>query len=299
VERDNPQPSTPGIIAIVKTRFLALTLMLLPAIILAAEQESKPLPDKDAFLSEVKKNLRSDRLLLSQYTFNESSHLIVYGKKGKVRKEETKVFEVFPSVDEKLTYRRLIEKDGKPVDQKKLDKEDRKQAKKAKKHSSEKEQRKREKELQKEKAVIDEMSRLYEFELEGREEIEGHSTIVVSFVPRAGFKTKIKEVKQLKKVRGRAWISEIDHQVVKVEGELIDGISFGWGMVAKLKKGARMTFHRQRVNDEIWLPAEAYFTGAGKVLLFVGFNVEFSSQYSNYRKYTVESSISYETQTQR
>ena len=38
----------------------------------AAQLPERPLPDKDVFLREIRRHLRSDRLLLSQYTYTET-----------------------------------------------------------------------------------------------------------------------------------------------------------------------------------------------------------------------------------
>ena len=69
------------------------------------------LPALAAFSQEVKKKLRSDRLLLSQYTFTVEEIVERIGKKGEIKKGEKKVYEVFPSLEEKMTYRRSISED--------------------------------------------------------------------------------------------------------------------------------------------------------------------------------------------
>ncbi len=137
------------------------------------------------------------------------------------------------------------------------------------------------------------MLRLYRFEVLGRELLEGYPTLRVRFTPRPGFKNKIKDIKILRKIRGRVWVSEQDYQPVKVEAETLESLKFGWGIVAKLNKGAHMVFQRLRVNGEVWLPAQASFRGSGRLLLFKGFRFQATSQYSDYKKFTVASKISF------
>ncbi len=50
-----------------------------------------PLPDPEPFLQKVRASLKSDTLLLGQYTFLESETTRTLGKKGAVKREE-KVF---------------------------------------------------------------------------------------------------------------------------------------------------------------------------------------------------------------
>jgi hypothetical protein len=91
----------------------------------------------------------------------------------------------------------------------------------------------------------------------------------------------------VKKFSGRAWIDEADRQLVRVEAKLTDDLSFGFGILAKLKKGARAELQRRKVNDEIWLPAEARFVGHARVFLVKALHIDALSEYSDYRKFTV------------
>jgi hypothetical protein len=65
------------------------------------------------------------------------------------------------------------------------------------------------------------MFQLYEFDLVGREVIEGCSSVMVDFSPKSDFEAKRKEIKFLKKIRGRVWVCEDDHELVRLEAEMI------------------------------------------------------------------------------
>jgi hypothetical protein len=52
---------------------------------------------------------------------------------------------------------------------------------------------------------------------------------------------------------------------------------------------------RRKVNDEIWLPAEARFTGAAKVLLLFGGRVDAIFEYGNYKKFSVSTDETVDT----
>jgi hypothetical protein len=262
-----------------------------------------PLPDPEAFVQKVKENIVSDQILLRQYTYKETETVRELDSKGQIKKTEVKVYEVFPSWDEKYTYRRLVEKNGEPVEGKELEQQDRKHREKLEKRArklTRKGASEREVELaieqeerRKEKEAIDEVFHLYTVRPLKREDVDGFSTILFEFVPRPEYKAKTKELKFLKKIRGRAWICEDDYQIVRVEAETIENISFLLGILAKLHKGATLTFQRQRVNDEIWLPSIAHFKGKGRILLFKGLRIEGKSEFSDYQKFTVQSAINY------
>ena len=258
--------------------------------------ESRPLPQLEPFLEHVKQNLTGNRLLQSRYTFNRHETTQLIDRQGKVKKSWSKEWEVFPSVDPRLSYQRLIEKDGEPVESSRIESQDRKHRKRIQKRKQltpERIEKKHREEKQKEQSQIEELFRLLRFRIQGRERVEGVSTVVVTFEPRPGYRPKLKSVRPLRNMRGDAWICEDDYQLVKVEIELTKAVSLAWGAVARLHKGARLRFKRQRVNDEVWLPAESYFLASGRVLLVKKFRMENRNRYSNYRRFTVEDSVTY------
>ncbi len=272
-----------------------------------AQESDRPLPDRDSFLQEVRKNLRSDRLLLSQYTFTEQATIRTLERSGKVKEVEECVYEVYPSLDNELTYRKLISKNGKLLDSKELDKQDREYDKKYRKRHRKLEglddderaraSAREAEERRKEEQVLDELPNIYDIQMLGRETLMGHPGIVLSFKPRRGYVPRTKGGRILAKVAGTAWLGEYDHQLMRVEATLVDSISFGLGILARLNSGATAVFERRKVNDEIWLPASARFSGTGRLLLFKGLNLDVSSEYSDYRKFTVRTSVEFLSET--
>lgn len=250
------------------------------------EPAAVPLPDARAFLAEVRERIHTDDFLLDQYTFTEKQTERRLDGDGNVTRVTSSSYEVYPSAEPGHTYRKLVERDGKalPVDD--LAKEDRKQQEKEAKaaaRSSEVQAERRRKETQ----AIEELFRLYDIRIVGREAVEGREAILVTFALRPGVETATKAGKVLKKFSGRAWIDEADRQIVRVEAELTDDLSFGFGILAKVKKGSRAEMQRRKVNDEIWLPSEARFVGRARLFLVKGINIDTLSEYSDYKKFTV------------
>jgi hypothetical protein len=261
----------------------------------ADEPSAAALPDLQVLLGEVRERLHSDDFLLDQYTFTERQTEQRLDTDGNVKKISTSLYEVYPSPEPGRTYRKLVERDGKPLTAEELAKEDQKQeAKEARKaarlygeDASRRASAESERRL-KETRTIDELFRIYEFRIVGRETLDGRGAIVVTFEPRAGVETETRAGKILKKFAGRAWIDEEDRQLVRVDAQLTDDLSFGFGILAKLKKGSRAQIQRRKVNDEIWLPAQAHFAGNARLFLVKGIHIDTLSEYSDYRKFTVE-----------
>ncbi len=260
----------------------------------ADEPSVAELPDLQVLLGEVRERLHSDDFLLDQYTFTEKQTERRLDGGGNVKKVTTSLYEVYPSPEPGRTYRKLVERDGKRLTAQELAKEDQKQeakeARKAARLYGENASRRASAESVrrlKETRTIDELFRIYEFRIVGRETLDGRGAIVVTFEPRPGVKTETRGGKILKKFTGRAWIDEEDRQLVRVDAELTDDLSFGFGLLAKLKKGSRAQIQRRKVNDEIWLPAQARFMGHGRLFLVKGLHIDALSEYSDYRKFTV------------
>ncbi len=269
-------------------------LVVFMAVNAAGQEAERPLPDLHSFLSDVRDRLHSDEFLLDQYTFTERHTEQHLDSQGNVRKSSTSVYEVYPSPEPGHTYRRMVEEDGRALSAEELAKEDRKQdekeAKATAKTESQDEQTRAsaaERRREKEAAAVEELFRVYDIRLVRREEILGRDAILLTFQPRPAVKAETKAGKILQRFAGRAWIDEADRQLVRVEAELVDDLSFGFGILARLKKGATVSLTRKKINDEIWLPAEAHFIGQARILLVKGLRMDALSEYSNYKKFSV------------
>ncbi|HYK40960.1 MAG TPA: hypothetical protein VE007_01140 [Thermoanaerobaculia bacterium] len=258
----------------------------------AAETDpAKPLPELHSFLEAVRGNLHSDETLLDQYTFTEKHTERRLDGKGGVKKVTTETYEVYPSLEPGHTYRRLVERDGHTLTSDELAAEDRKHDKKVADAGDAAAEQKRAAKLaearRKEESAVSQLFAVYDIQLSGRELVEGRPSIVLAFRPKAGVNPAGRAGKILAKFAGRAWIDEQDKQLVRVDAELVDTLSFGLGVLARLQKGSRASITRRKVNGEIWLPAMAHFTGSARLLLVKGLNLDATSEYSDYRKFQV------------
>ena len=267
---------------------------------LFVQVQPKPLPELKPFLAELRKTLHTDRHLLSQYTYTEKQTLMHLDSKGAPKTTEVNVFEVFPGSPERVGYRRRIVRDGAPLTPAELKKEDQQVEKRveAAEHRRSRitppeRERNRVDRLRREEQIIDDALGIFDVEMAGRETIGGRPAILLNFWPRAAYKPKTSEGKNMQHVAGRAWIDEEDYQVARVEVEVIDPISIGLGILAKLQKGASIVADRRKFNDEIWLPMRTEITLNARVLLVKGFNIRWINEYSEQKKYTVDTILKF------
>src|SRR5215470_4914621 len=250
-----------------------LGIFLLCAV-LFVQADSKPLPELRQFVTDFRKTLHTNDLLLSQYTYTEKRVHIELGQDDQPKKTQTLIYHVTRSADGSI-YRQLVSNDGSPVVSAKPERVERGVRKN-------------------EDKVIDDVFAGYDMRIIGREEIEGRPAIRISFEPRPGYRPVTREGKIIHHVAGEAWVNESDHQLVRIDAHVIDTISLGFGLLARLQKGAMVHAERQKVNDEVWLPAKTEVLLSARVLLLKGLHVREILEYSDYKKFNVETIIKVE-----
>lgn len=263
---------------------------------LAFQEEPKPLPDLQPFLAELKKTLHSDNLLLSEYTYTEKRTSVQLDSDDKPKKTEVDVYQVFPGSPARPGYRRQIVRNGVPLTAKELEKQDeehKKRVDKRNQRSPEDREKQRAKARLEDEKIIDDIFALYEIQMTGRDRIADHPTILLAFKPRPNYKPRTSDGKIMQHIAGRAWVSEDDHQLARLEMNVIDTISIGFGILARLNKGAHISAERHKFNDEVWLPARVEASLSARLLLLKGLNRQQIVEYSDHKKFSVDTLISF------
>jgi hypothetical protein len=292
-----------------KAPFLYLLLTLMPQ----SPPPIQPLPELKPFLTEFQvkrpglyKALGAwgvgDFKFRSQYTYRETCTKLSLDSNGKVKNQAANVYEVIPSSGPLALYRRQTVRDGVPLTEKELEKQDREFNER-----SEKEKERRAKAATKAKpepakdtaaappkpAPEPLFLALYDFQMVRREFIDGHPVILLNFKPKPGFKTNEDMGKLLQHAEGRAWVSEDDYELVRIEIETFEPISFGGGLLAKVQKGSKASMEWRKINDEIWLPYKRQFTADARVLLLKGMHESEVTEFSNHKKYVVNTELKF------
>lgn len=266
------------------------------AVTVVAAQE-QPLPNFDDFVAQVKKHLQTDAERQTGYAFTERRTDQRFDASGRVKDQKVRVFEVYPALPGDSPYERLIEENGKPLPQSELDKQDRERQKKAEAYLREqkamtdadrqKQLREYEKAMKKRADEVDDALAAFDIRMLRREQVEGQSTIVFSLTPKANARPHTDAGRILQHFSAQAWISESDHELVRIRAQAVDTVTFGFGLLARIDKGTTFAFERRKVNGEIWLPALSSYKGTVRLVL-VPVRVGSTSEFSNYRKFSVE-----------
>jgi len=285
---------------------LARVTALVILSVAAVGAQDRPLPDRETFLRDVRAKLRTDSSLQSSYIYTETRREQKLDDRGRVVNESVKVYESYPALPgEDQRWERLMSEDGKPRPASELEKEMRDRQKKAEQlvRESTENPQKQQARLQRDyaeqrrefDAVLDDVMLVFDIKMERREEVNGHDTIVLALTPRANAKPKTREGKQMRAFTVRAWISESDRELVRVDAEAIDTLNMGFGLLARLHKGSKLSFVRTKVNDEVWLPSKVTYTGSARVGLVAVLRRAGVSEFSGYRKFSVDTSTTYQS----
>lgn len=267
--------------------------------------QERPLPDQTTFLKETRKHLQTDTSLQSSYMYIETQREVKLDKNGQKTEESVKVYESYPGLPGEPRWERLISENGVPVSPEDLAEQDRERAKKANdmarrlETNPAKERARQEREWaefrqEREEAVSD-IYVVFDIKMIGRERVEGHDTIAFTLTPRPESRPKTREGGLMKNFNVRAWISETDYELVRLEAEAIDNIGFGLGVLARLHKGAELSFLRRKINGEVWLPAVAKYSGSARVGLLWTLRRTGTYEYTGYKKFTVDTSSSFQS----
>lgn len=275
---------------------VVITCLLVCVAASTAAQE-RPLPDFDAFVAETRKRLEADDVRQSEYVYVETRRERKLDSSGRTTKETLDVFESYPALPGEFRWQRQTVKEGKPVSPADLAKQDRERQKKVMEYvrklerEPEKvraaEQKKRDQERRETDLAVNDGLLVYDIKMLGRERVAGYDTIAFSFTPRKNAKPKTKEGKVMRHFAGKAWVSETEYELVRLEAEAIETASFGLGLLARVHKGSKAAFERRKVNDEQWLPASATYTASARVMLVRMLRIGGTSEFSDYRKFTV------------
>jgi hypothetical protein len=281
-----------------------VALVVACLLVVAVAAQERPLPEREAFLRETRKHLQTDTSLQSSYVYVETRREQKLDKRGRVLEDSVQVFESYPGLPGENRWERLIAENGRPrpaAELEKVDRDRQRQAEALARRLTEqpaKERARQERDLAEQRrefeAIVDDIFIVFDIDMRGREAIEGHDTIALALTPRPKAKPRTHEGRQMQKFSLRAWISESDHELVRLDAEAIDTLSSGFGVLARLHKGSQLSFLRRRVNNEVWLPAAVHFRGGARVALVRTLRRSGTSEFSGYRKFSVDTATTYQ-----
>lgn len=227
---------------------------------------------------------------LTNYAFLERQETRRYDGGGKLAKAESETSEIL--ILSGRPYARKVAENDKPLsprdalkEQAKLDKEAAKRQRESASAKNEAAQRRRE-----QRRFLREVPEAFTFRLLGTEQVSGKTTWVIQADPKPGYRPKDSRAKLLQKVRGKLWVAQEDYNWAKAEMQVIDTLSFGFGLL-RIAPGGTLHFEQMRMNDEVWVPSLVTVRADARLGYLKKLRAEIDVSYKDYKRFSTDSRL--------
>jgi hypothetical protein len=260
--------------------------------------QDRPLPELETFYRMVRENLARAERTAHLYTYKERRTDVHTNPFGKLGTDGTSMFDVYPSPTRRLTYRRLVERDGKPVPAHELAEQDREYRARVDEVMRERALRPSDRQAleqetgaarQRQQRAIEDVIDTLQFQMKGRTTHNGVTAIVVTFTPKPNARPTTRQGRTAQKFTGTVWVDEAASEVMRVEAKSTEDITYGGGLVARLDEGTTATVTRRRIGGDVWMPMRLTLAGSGRAVLFRKLVVDYAIEWFDYRRLPQES----------
>jgi hypothetical protein len=114
----------------------------------------------------------------------------------------------------------------------------------------------------------------------------------VTFKPNPQFRPPSREGKVLQQMVGEMWVDARQKRLASINGQLINEVRFGGGLLGHLEKGGRFTVQRAEIFPGIWEVTEMTVNMHGRALLFKSICVQQRELHSNFERVADDLSLS-------
>jgi len=219
--------------------------------------------------------------------------------KGEIKKETSKVYEVFP-VANREPIMKLISENGVALspersarETKRVEEEFLKAERDRGKNEQRVERRRAERQRRAAKGEaegdddpeVSQFLRICEFVSPRRERFRDRNAVVFDFRLRPGFKPANRVESLISKLVGVVWIDPDDKQVMRLEARLAESFKMAGGLLLSLRPGAGFVIEQTRMEEGVWLPRLANVNLSVKVLLFGGGDINKTFEWSDYKHF--------------
>jgi hypothetical protein len=186
-------------------------------------------------------------------------------------------------------YERLVAVNGKPLTPQQQAEEQRKYERMESERRAESPQKKAQRirkyyaERTREHAMMAELTKAFDFKLEGQQSLDGHKVYVLDAIPCPGYHPPNRNAQVLTGMRGKLWVDESTFQWVKVEASVFHPVAIV-GFLARVQPGTRFELEKAPVSDDVWLPTHFAMKAAAKVMYVFNHHSQEEDYYFNYHR---------------
>jgi hypothetical protein len=229
------------------------------------------LPPADAFLREAREVFTRSQEVWHHYAYTERSTELHINPFGRMGTGGVNLYDVRPAANPRLTYRRLMSRDGVPLSADELRRQDAEyeaRAARLTQSSADESARRRNDDLlarKRAQMMVDDVVNTMQFDLARREMRDGVPVIIVTFAAKPDARPMTREGRLASVFRGELSIDEASREITDVKAVALRSVSFG-GFIAKVYEGTEVTVMRREVDRGVWMPTKLTLTGNFRAL---------------------------------
>lgn len=97
---------------------------------------------------------------------------------------------------------------------------------------------------------------------------ENGDAVTLTFSPNPDFNPPDMQSRVLSSMAGELVVDKKQHRIKTMSGKLTRDVTFGWGLLGRLKQGGTFRVERRELKPELWQITETHVHIVGKALLF-------------------------------
>ncbi len=97
---------------------------------------------------------------------------------------------------------------------------------------------------------------------------ENGDAVTLTFMPNPDFNPPDMQSRVLSAMAGELVVDKTQHRIKTISGKLVRDVTFGWGLLGRMKEGGTFRVERREVKPGLWQITETHVNIVGKALLF-------------------------------
>lgn len=106
----------------------------------------------------------------------------------------------------------------------------------------------------------------------------------LAFFPNPNYDAPTRELRVFRALSGKMWIDPVQKHVVRIDGQLFEDVTFGWGILARLYKGGTFEVNMREVGPGHWDMTSLDVNMSGHAILFKNISVKQHQTQSEFRR---------------
>jgi len=250
---------------------VGLVWLVLPVAVTLGEARqalvsSAALPDAERFFAETREHFARSERDASRYAYKERRTELHANPFGRIGTGGTRAYQVTPTEDGAGILRTLIERDGAAIADARPERTELRRGSPGRPSGTE------------------DVLSILAFTMVRRDRLDGRDAIVVRFAPKPMAEARTRQGRIAKAFTGLIWVWEAEREVARVEATAAEDLSFGFGVLARLERGATAAVVRRKVDTATWLPTSVQIAAQGRALLLRRLTINHSIEWFDYRR---------------